>query len=223
LPYYAQFKQINGHSFRFDTQIYLHDRPIPQKRDTENCVAAVVMMNPGSATPLSASGDWERIGADHTLGTVRNRFRDAYKINGEKIPVKAFVQVWNLFYLCDADSPHALTTLAEYRQTFGDPDRSECEDLPNPKFIWFAWGGREPSEGVEHYNSLKNKFRSKNCLHTFYYGHKESPDYDPCTASVIAGTPGSDDFVKHPLYLMNKHGSGKISEHLARCLRSTHF
>ena len=76
--YWAKFKKNNGHTFRYDTRIYLTD--IENISDHDICIGAIVGKNPGSAKatyisntsiqPISLDGD-------KLLPTVRNIFLKA--------------------------------------------------------------------------------------------------------------------------------------------------
>jgi hypothetical protein len=47
MSYFAQFEEIESHSFRLDTRIYLRDEASPSDEDV--CIAATIGKNHGSA------------------------------------------------------------------------------------------------------------------------------------------------------------------------------
>jgi hypothetical protein len=152
----------------------------------------VVLKNPGSARPLSTSGNWEIIKEDHTLVLILNRFREAYAESQKVVPRNAFVQVWNLFYLCNHEADEAFATLVKYRESFGEPELCRCEDIV-PKLVWFAWGkcnGCKKAD-VARFNSLKARFRKEqHKTHSCYYSPKAS--------SMVEGVPSDSEDAQHP-------------------------
>ena len=162
-----------------DTRVYLQDHATPGVGDT--CVAAIVAKNPGSATH-STLGVLAllTIGKDKMLPTVRNRFRSAYHVAGKKIPDGAFVQVWNLFYLCNPSLSAALSAFSKVPS----PPICSSESTP-PKIVWFAWGGPHGALNV-----LKSRFTTAPFSTPFFYDHK--------TRCVVRRVPTISDFAKHP-------------------------
>jgi hypothetical protein len=177
MSYYARFETVADHVFRFDTRIYLskHD---PQK--SGKCVGAIIGKNPGSAKPTQL-GVWAplNLDGDKMLPSVRNRFVDAYKQAGKEIPVNAFVQVWNLFYLCNPNLEEACSIIS----SFVNLPRCPSENR-KPRVVWFAWGGND-----SRLNPFKQRFISSHHP-SFYYNHQSS--------EVIGHIPSADDFAKHP-------------------------
>jgi hypothetical protein len=218
LPYYAQFVPVGDHKFRLDTRIYLNVCDSPRQDDKE-CVAAVVVKNPGKATSGCNPPDWEPLilDGDNTLPSIQNLFLDAYAKACKPIPKNAFIQVWNLFYLCNSDAKKAFAALKTIPAPPPCPSEAHCR----PKLVWFAWGKCNWSKArvdVDLFNSLKERFRLQHHEKTFYYGHEKSTRYIAKEASVLPGVPSDDDFAKHPQRLMNADGYGKISGHLALLL-----
>ena len=114
MSYYAQFDLRSNAVFRFDTRIYLNGNP--SSRADGICVAAIVGKNPGAASS-NTTGVWESLNltGDKMLPSVRNRFVEAYKRGGKAMPENAFIQVWNLFYLCDKKLSTAVDAIGKIK------------------------------------------------------------------------------------------------------------
>jgi hypothetical protein len=193
MSYYARFENINNRLFRFDTRIYLgkHDHNLPGK-----CVGAIIGKNPGSAKPTQlGSLSPLNLDGDKMLPSVRNRFIAAYQSMGKEIPENAFVQVWNLFYLCNPNLGEACVAISEL------PITPQCpSETSQPDIVWFAWGGNDA-----RLNVFKARFTSREFT-SFYYDHR--------AGTVIIHVPTVQDFAKHPQGMPAK----PIIEHLARAL-----
>lgn len=193
VSYYARFEHVFGRLFRFDTRIYLGEHAL-----SENgvCVGAIVGKNPGSAKPMQlgklAPLDLK---GDKMLPSVRKRFVSAYLQAGKEIPENAFVQIWNLFYLCDPDLRAACSALRSLKS----PPICSSENL-KPKVVWFAWGDTDL-----HLNPLKRRFISRG--HCGFY-------YDPRSKSEVSYIPSEADFAKHPQGLR----AAPVVDHLADLL-----
>ncbi len=180
MSYYARFEKISGHLFRFDTRIYIANQ---HETDPGLCIAAIVGKNPGSAmpqmrgvlSPLSLTND-------KMLPSVRNRFTAAYDLAGLPVPKNAYVQVWNLFYLCDANLASACLT---FSRIVDPPICDDTELNETPKVVWFAWGKSVPRLDV-----FKSRFRERSYDNAFYFNKN--------TQSVHRGVPADQDFAKHP-------------------------
>ncbi len=174
--YYARFESVADYVFRFDTRIYLGDHKLDESGE---CVGAIVGKNPGSArlrqlgvlAPLDLHGD-------KMLPFVRNRFVAAYEKAGKAFPPNAFVQVWNLFYLCNADLGAACTAI----NSFANPPLCSTEGR-KLKVVWFAWGGDD---------SRLNPFKCR-----FISGQQGGFYYSGITKSIVILTPSASDFAKH--------------------------
>jgi hypothetical protein len=180
MTYYAIFKSIDGNLFRFDTRIYLDDQHSIEE-DGE-AVGAIIGKNPGSASPnqLDMLAHLS-LNNDKMLPNVRNRFIEAYQKAGKAIPENAFVQVWNLFYLCNPDLGAACSTLNCYSK----PPECPSETSRKPKVLWFAWGGDD-----KRLNPFKKRFLSYSQIDGFYYSTKSK--------SIVRATPLITDLAKHP-------------------------
>ena len=184
--YWAQFKDINGATFRLNTRVYL--QPIAEPLSTDVCIGAFIGKNPGSAKPTNPkTSTLQRIqlGNDKLLPTIRNIMIKAYNVAGKEIIPNSYIQVLNLFYLCDPLLNQAKRRIQEF---LPDPpiDSSENNKFP---FVFYTWGG--PNDGI---NSYKNRFikniRTNN--HIWF-------DYKAKKTNVTK--PSEIDYVKHILGL----------------------
>jgi hypothetical protein len=218
LSYYAQFVPAgDDEKFRLDTRIYLDDCD-SRRQDDKECVAAVVLKNPGKATSGSNPPDWEQLilDGDNTLPLIQGIFFDAYAKAGKPIPKNAFIQVWNLYYLCNHDASAAFASLKKIPKPPPCPSEGKCK----PKIVWFAWGKCNSCSGsdIKHFDCLKRRFRLEHYENSFYYGHAKSTKYVAGEAKIFRGVPSDDDFAKHPQRLMNSTGYSAISDHLKQLL-----
>ena len=152
--YWANFRSIDGHTLRFDTRIYLADMTDP--KDTDVCICAVVGKNPGAALPRNPSVCGLQpinLGNDKLLPTVQNRVLDAYKTLNKKPPDRAYIQVLNLFYLCDQKLDAAIKAADEFQKTHGKLPEELAEKKHFP-WMWFVWGGDD-----KFLNQFKDRFR----------------------------------------------------------------
>ena len=178
MVYYARFEQHGPNDFRFDTRIYLRDEQPDLSKGI--CIGAIVGKNPGSAVP-GAYGVLAPIplNGDKMLPSVRNRFVDAFRMARKTIPLNAYVQVWNLFYLRDPDLNHACSVLEDLQ----DPPQCTTEEQ-KAMIVWIAWGGDDG-----RLNPFKARF--KLCGQSaFYYCHRQG--------RIVPRMPSSVDFAKHP-------------------------
>lgn len=177
MTYYARFETIENHLFRFDTRIYLGEHDTNQDGE---CVGAIVGKNPGSAQPTQL-GVFAHLNldGDKMLPSVRNRFIAAYEQAVKPIPANAYVQVWNLFYLCNPNLDEACSIIKNFAI------QPQCPSEKNqPKVVWFAWGGNDG-----HLNPFKPRFIKRN-IPSFYYNHQ--------SRAVVSHAPSEHDFAKHP-------------------------
>ncbi len=190
MSYYAQFHQESGSTFRLDTRIYLDEHS--HSRTDGTCVAAVVGKNPGSAEPL-AKGGWGKLNlnGDKTLPSIRNRFLAAYRLRNEEPPKDAFVQVWNLFYLCNKDFDEARHAIQNFDQpcVCGSEPQVTKAEIKVPKIVWFIWGGHDKHD---HINNLKNRFSKLEFKKPFFYDNleKKISEYIPTLLSFARHTRG---------------------------------
>lgn len=178
MSYYAKFETIGTDLFRFDTRIYLG---AGNPNEISACVGAVIGINPGSARPRVSNAHHELdLNGDKMLPYVRNRFLAAYSQAGREAPSGAYVQVLNVFYLCDADLGHALRRLEET----GCSPICDAEKLTFP-VAWYAWG----AENIQ-LARLKERFSARQDQCSFFMNRDRS--------TFGNGVPHPMEFAKHP-------------------------
>lgn len=194
--YWARFRTIGGNRFRFDTRIYLEANPSPDPGD--NALGCIIGKNPGSAIPSKRSVELMpmALSGDKFLPTVLSVLRQSYAKAGEAVPSGGYVQVLNLFYLCDRDLSQAKRSLSTVRRA--PLCAEEQQDFP---WAWFAWGG--PDRILD---PLKSRFSNLESSKCFYY----SRDH----ARVISKRPGPKDLAKHTQGMPQ----AKVVTHLAKLL-----
>lgn len=178
MAYYAHFTRRHGQLFRFDTRIYLRDDGGPGIGD--ECVAAMVGKNPGSAAPRQCDqlAPLER-GQDKLLPTVRGCFQRAYARAEVPVPARAFVRVLNLFYLCNPALEEAVRAHAALPRQMPCVTEAELPDI-----VWFVWGGAHAG-----LNPLKARFQNRPIAHPFFV--------DKSSLNITPRVPRPDDFAKH--------------------------
>ena len=159
--YWANFKKLNGDLFRFDTRIYLNSIDNPQESDT--CIGAVVGKNPGSALPKFDNQTNTiteiNLNGDKLLPNVRNIILKSMK----EIPSNQYIQVLNLFYLCDKNIEKAIIRSKQISSKIYDP----CESKFFP-WVWFVWGANS-NELIK----FKDRFTTINSLNKFYFDNSK--------------------------------------------------
>lgn len=183
MNYYAQFVSHVSGVFRMDTRIYLNGNHTSQSGGQR--VAAVIGKNPGSASAAVGSG-WGplHLGKDKMLPSVRNRFLEAYRVSKKPVPQLAYVQVWNLFYLCGANLSLAIKSLSKTPSPPACPSETVGS---TPPIVWFLWGGNDPR--LNHFKArfLTGRLSARS---VFFY--------DYVAQAVSNNAPTATSSVKHP-------------------------
>lgn len=133
---WASFEQVGSDTFRYDTRVYLDPIGAPSQQDV--CIGAVVGKNPGSARPLYASKSGLQpidLGGDKLIPNVRSIVRKAYVLAAKTPPANAYIQILNLFYLCNPDLEMAIKRIKIHSTAKVCP--SETNIFP---WIWYVWG-----------------------------------------------------------------------------------
>jgi hypothetical protein len=128
--YWAQFQQHGDHLFRMDTRIYLVD--VAECRPGDSAIGAVVAKNPGSARPGDTTSPRLhpiRLSNDRLIPTVRSFVRRAYDEAGVAIPSRGYIQVLNLYYLCEKNST---TAIRKIERTTSLNRGWTCSPFPGP-------------------------------------------------------------------------------------------
>lgn len=177
--YWARFKTLGGNRFRIDTRIYLEPTISPDIDD--RVLGCIIGKNPGSATPAKRTAQLTPIvlAGDKFLPTVLSVVHKAYAAAGAPVPSGAYVQVLNLFYLCDRDLNQAKRSFATIKRA--PPYPEEKQHYP---WAWYAWGG--PDRLLDPLKTRFDDLRSDSC---FYYAR----DRD----RIVTETPASRDLAKH--------------------------
>lgn len=199
--YYADFRQAGSDWFRLDTRVYLRAASYMQSQGT--CIGAVAAKNPGSATGTSGWGSL-CIGNDQMLPNVLRIFIKAYhdpiyqgRADKRGQPEDAYVQILNLFHLCDPVLKSALQKIAACKAPLA------CKTAGGPfPLVWYAWGG--PCSRLQPF---RNRFVTA-AKHSFFFDPRQN------ARGIKCWVPASRDFAKHPQGLAHRN----IVPHLARRL-----
>lgn len=157
--YWAKFKRLDGKLYRFDTRIYIEN--VDGILENDECIGAIVGKNPGSAKPKeSVLKEFCEIELknDKLLPTVRSLIaKSESKPMGRK-----YVQVLNLFYLCNPNLYEAIKDFEENK----NPEICYTEKNTFP-WIWFMWGGYNKS-----LTEKKIRFKTVKSSKQFYLNNR---------------------------------------------------
>lgn len=196
MPHYfwAEFAESRKDIFRFDTRIYINS--INGIENNDCCLGAVVGKNPGSAKSVAIGNGLQPIelDGDKLLPTVRNIVLKSYNEASIQPPQRGYIQVLNLFYLCNPDFAQAISDLKK------NQNAQNCltENLSFP-WVWYVWGGA--SETLNPYKGRFSKLKSSN---HFYYDKKKS--------KVVAKPASVSAFAKHTQGLKHEYLVPYIAE-----------
>lgn len=196
--FWARFEEVNGNIYRYDTRIYI--KPVNDAREEDICLGAIVGKNPGSAKG-KVSSDLKEINldGDKLLPTVRNIFIKAYKLANIELPERSYIQVLNLFYLCEPDLNLAIGEAKE--KAIKGICQTENKNFP---FVWFVWGGND-----SFLNSYKKRFFSIKTNQPFYYNNSER--------QITQNIPTEISTAKHTQGLTHNYVVPHISNVLSTC------
>lgn len=181
--YYADFKTdaATGHTYRHDTRIYLGDHSKSQSSGV--CVGAFIGKNPGSAS-RRANG-WGQINSDNTLRLIRSIWLKSYP-KGIYPKDNEYVQVLNLFYLCEQHFPTACKHAHIQSKYSLDPTENQTF-----KKIWWGIGDYDfANRNLSPF--VKRLHRICSSKHIFY---------DPSCGRAVSRAPANEDSCKHPIGL----------------------
>lgn len=193
--YWARFERDDEVTFRFDTRIYLTPRGAP--RGDDRPLGCIIGKNPGSAIPLMRQTGLQAIAlqGDRFLPTVRAILIKAFRRCGRPLPENAYVQVLNLFYLCNRDLRAAKAALDAV-----DPLRCASERRRFP-WQWYAWGGPD-----RQLDPLKRRFLHARRCDAFFV--------DRSSVKVLDRRPRSAEHARHTQGM----GHDAVVAHLAALL-----
>lgn len=194
--FWAKFLPTDGETFRLDTRIYLKEIDTPEKGDS--CVGAIVGKNPGSAKRSTSSDELQPIelDGDKLLPTVRNIVTKAYLEANIPLPERGYVQVLNLFYLCNPNLSQAITCIEKFAKS--PFCKSEIGAFP---WVWYVWG----DESV-NLNQYKERFSQVNANHHFFFDNRAK--------EIKNQPPKHHDFAKHTQGLKHEY----VVPHIARII-----
>lgn len=196
--YWAKFARHRGDLFRLDTRVYLS--PVARIHDSDNCLGAIVGKNPGSAKPLTHARGLQPISldGDKCLPIAKSIVLKSYQQINCEPPPNSYIQVLNLFYLCEPKLPLAIRKLKAHKRARKCP--SESQPFP---WVWYVWGG--PSPRLDGY---KKRFGTLNTANHFYL--------DKHASRVIASPASASVFAKHTQGLRHE----LVLPHIASLLKS---
>lgn len=156
--YWAKFRTVENDRFRFDTRIYL--APVSHTAAGDSCVGAVVGKNPGAATPMAQGSGLQplALNGDKFLPNVRSIISKAYARADTPIPVQSYIQVLNLFYLCNRNLQQAVAAFKEHTP------RACLTEKHSFPWVWYQWG--KPDTYLDQF---KERFAAITASHHFYY------------------------------------------------------
>ena len=178
--YWAKFIKIGRDTFRYDTRIYL--QLISEPKDSDACIGAIVGKNPGSAKasdPLSIALQQISLDDDKLLPNVRSIVSKAYERAEKEIEPRGYIQVLNIFYLCNPDLDEAIAVMS----THNNPVPCQSESMQFP-WVWYVWGGENST-----LSKFKVRFSGLKAKRHFYF--------DPVIKKVIDQKPCLRDFARH--------------------------
>ena len=178
--FWAKFEKVGEHIFRYDTRIYLCSINKPTNNDV--CIGAIVGKNPGSAKANNENNpslQEIKLDKDKLLPTVWNIIIKAHNMAGKDIQSCFYVQVLNLFSLCNPDLGEAIDIAARVsNHKFCTTENQEF------KWVWYVWGGSK-----EELNQFKVRFEKLKAK-THFFLNKD-------TGTIYSHIPESTDFAKH--------------------------
>lgn len=152
----------------------------------DRCVGAIAAKNPGSANaadPSLLALQRIRLDGDKLLPTVRCVVLKAYAGAGKQPSPGDYIQVLNLFYLCEPNLRQALKSIESIRHTGGGPAPCQTETGEFP-WVWYAWGRDRPE-----LSEFKTRFGALKTNASFYL--------DKDRDTVVPTVPCREAFPKH--------------------------
>jgi hypothetical protein len=130
----AIFEQRSGLDFRTETRLFYAEK--------EQLIGTIVMINPGSSKRLAEYGILAT--NNPTFQTVVAIVEDAYYLAGKSLPSGGYIQICNLFDICESDLEMALSKLNEFPY---EVVQSSCYRIRKESpWIWLAWGSDKKME-----------------------------------------------------------------------------
>ena len=195
--FWAKFLSVDGETFRIDTRIYLNDIDAQKKDDV--CIGAIVGKNPGSAKPSASSVELQPIelDGDKLLPTVRNIITKAYLEVHALLPERGYIQVLNLFYLCNPIFSDAIASIGKV----AEPPHCKSESGIFP-WVWYLWGDES-----DDLNPYKERF-SKICANHHFF-------FDNRAKEIKDRLPNGHEFARHTQGLKHEYVIPHIAQIIA--------
>lgn len=159
---YAEW-DVGTFTVRKDTRVYFLDSTT-HDQEQRNCVGTIWMCNPGTKYESGSKkvrlktslrwGRWPGSDLDETIKIIVAVIEEAKRqaaLHNRVMGQEDYVEVLNLFYLCESERDKALKQLRRLSPYCESP----CQ---NPRFSWLAWGDDPPAALIPPLNSLKNPF-----------------------------------------------------------------
>ncbi len=185
--FWAEFAASGKDIFRFDTRIYID--PVSNIKEKDCCIGAVIGKNPGSAKAAAVGNGIQPIelNGDKLLPSVRNIVLKSYNKADIQPPERAYIQILNLFYLCNPNLNQAVSALKKNQNAANCP----TENLSFP-WVWYVWGCASKS-----LNPFKSRFLKLKSDNHFYY--------DKIRSMVVTGPASVSAFAKHTQGLKHEY------------------
>ncbi|WP_176224002.1 hypothetical protein [Thalassobacillus devorans] len=156
---------------------------IARPSNKDKCIGAVVGKNPGSAKPCdknSSSIQEIKLDRDQLLRNIKSILIKSHQRINKPIPESSYVQMLNLFYICDKDLNQAIKKI-EVHHSSQSICGTEAKDFP---FLWYVWGGDN-----KKLNFYKSRIFNIKADRHFYLDTK--------TNKVVDGAPQLSDCARH--------------------------
>lgn len=211
--YWARFESRTigdeRYLFRFDTRIYLQD--VDECKDTDPIIGAVVGKNPGSARPFDSESNSLHpieLGRDQMLPRIEKILQRAIRDSASRIPRRGFIQVLNLFYICNQELKEAKRLLRYLDHVV--TCLSERSKFP---WLWYAWG-RPKKDFSRRHKELTRRFNGIRATHRFFL-EQQPLSADSSKDKLWKISPRVDDCAKHTQGMRDKLVVRYISELLS--------
>jgi hypothetical protein len=178
--FWAQFESAGENLFRFDTRVYLTD--VSNCYESDPIIGAIVAKNPGSALPCDPKSrklQAVSLNGGRLLATVHKVVKCSFREAGLEWPERGYIQVFNLFYLCDKDAKRAVRRALQLKL-------SNCQrETHSVPWLWYALG----NVGNKYPQLFPDRFREMPAANRFYFDHKRK--------EMMEGHPTPTAFPKH--------------------------
>lgn len=185
--YFAKFVRHGADLFRLDTRVYLDD--VFECTSQDFAIGAVIAKNPGSALPTDPKSDSVQqidLNRGMLLRTLRSVVTKAYLQSNRRWSPGAYIQVLNLFYLCDPIYRSAIRRIGK----ISAPPIDSAEEKAFP-WVLYLWGKSD-----ERVGQFKSRFTALRAKQHFFY--------DKNLSRLVRNSPTEQSFAKHMQGLPHK-------------------